>query len=95
MSRVCQTCRRVILHLLSCRYVKPGALTSHFVEAMLLNDFLTVEDLAERWHTTPAGVRQLHQRSAGPRAYRIGRRLLFAVEDVAAWEAGRAERGAA
>ena len=51
--------------------------------------FLTSEELAERWHTTRDGVLQLRHRSAAPRGHRIGRRVLFRLSDVVAFEAER------
>jgi hypothetical protein len=55
------------------------------------NPYLTTEDLAERWHTTSKGVLQLRHRGDGPRGRRIGRRVLFHIDDVEASEASRAD----
>jgi hypothetical protein len=57
--------------------------------------FLTSEELADRHRKTHKGVLQDHYRGVGPRAHKIGRRLLFAIEDVEAWEATRVDEPAA
>jgi excisionase family DNA binding protein len=53
--------------------------------------FLTSEELAERWRTTRDDVLQLRHRGDAPRGHRIGRRVLFRLSDVEAFEAGRAD----
>jgi hypothetical protein len=53
--------------------------------------FLTSDQLAERHHRTTKGVLQDHYRGIGPRAHKIGKRLLFDLVDVEAWEESRAE----
>jgi len=42
-----------------------------------LSEFLTVEELAERWRTTPAGIHNMRHRGNAPRAHRLGKRVLF------------------
>jgi hypothetical protein len=54
--------------------------------------FLTTEQLAERHHRSPKGVLQDHYLGRSPRAHKIGRRLLFDLADVEAWEASRVEQ---
>lgn len=56
--------------------------------------FLSTEELAERWHTTPAGVLNLRHRGDGPRGYRLGRRVLYRLADVVAFEESRADADA-
>ena len=53
--------------------------------------FLTTEEVAERWRTTPKGVLQLRHGGEGPRGHRIGKRVLYRLADVVAWEASRAD----
>ncbi|MDZ7673724.1 MAG: hypothetical protein U5K30_01435 [Acidimicrobiales bacterium] len=53
--------------------------------------FLTTEDLAERWHTTPAGILNQRHRGNAPRGYRLGKRVLFKLTEVEAFEAKRAD----
>jgi hypothetical protein len=53
--------------------------------------FLTTAELAERWRTTTLGVYRLRERGDGPRGHKIGRRVLYRIEDVEAWEATRAD----
>ena len=47
--------------------------------------FLTVEELAEEWRTTPAAIYSMRYRREAPPAYRRGRRLLFDADQAAAW----------
>lgn len=57
-----------------------------------MNTFLTVDDLAVRWHTTPHAVRNMRSKGQLPAATRIGRRLLWDAADVEAFEAERREQ---
>ncbi len=52
-------------------------------------EFLTTEELAARWHTTPAGLHNMRHRSSAPLAVRAGRRLLWRLSEVQAWERAR------
>jgi len=54
-------------------------------------DLITIAELARRWHTTAQGIYAARHRGTGPRAIRVGRRLLFRLSDVLAWEERRAE----
>ena len=45
----------------------------------------TMDDLCRLLHTTPATVHTWRKRGTAPRAYRIGRHLLFAEADVKVW----------
>lgn len=53
--------------------------------------FLTVNELADRWRTTPHAVHCLRHRGDAPPATRIGRQLLFAQSDVEAYEKAKRE----
>lgn len=44
-----------------------------------------MDDLCRKLHTTPATAHTWRKRRTAPKAYRIGRHLLFAEADVAAW----------
>ena len=55
--------------------------------------FLTTEELAKRWHTTPAGVHNQVYRGLGLRSYRIGKRRLYKLADVIEFEETRREHG--
>jgi excisionase family DNA binding protein len=55
------------------------------------SEFLTVEELAERWRTTPGGIHNMRHRGRAPRAHRLGKRVLFRRDDVAVFEASRAD----
>jgi predicted DNA-binding transcriptional regulator AlpA len=52
---------------------------------------ITTAELADRWRTTEQAIYAARYRGACPRAIRVGRRLLFRLEDVEAWEESRAE----
>lgn len=56
-----------------------------------MSPYLTVDDLAERWHSTPHAVRDMRSKGQLPPATRIGKRLLWDVADIEAFEAGRRE----
>ncbi len=45
----------------------------------------TLDELCALVRTTPATVHTWRKRGTGPRAYKVGRHLLFAESDVAAW----------
>lgn len=47
--------------------------------------FMTVEELAELCRTTPATVRYWDYSGTGPKSCKVGRRRLFATEDVESW----------
>lgn len=46
---------------------------------------ITVEELASAHHVTPQAIYNMRHRGVGPRATRIGKRLLFTESDVLAW----------
>ena len=45
----------------------------------------TVEELSEKLHASPETVRSWRKNGTGPRAYKIGRHVLFEEADVRAW----------
>jgi excisionase family DNA binding protein len=53
---------------------------------MEVTEYLTVDDLAERYKTSPETVRYWVFVDKAPRSVKFGRRRLFAREDVEAWE---------
>jgi excisionase family DNA binding protein len=55
--------------------------------------YLTTAELAERLRTSPETIRYWRHIGRGPKSWKPGRLVLYAVEDVEAWEA--AERAAA
>lgn len=55
----------------------------------MAEQYLTVEELAERFRTTPASVHRWIYTGTAPRSLKVGRRRLFAMEDVVAWEQDR------
>jgi hypothetical protein len=63
-------------------------------ESAHASEFLTVEELAERWRTTPCGIHNLRHRGTAPIAHRLGRRTLFRLADVEAFEATRRDETA-
>lgn len=48
-------------------------------------EFFTTEDFAEVVRNTPEGVRYWRHIGKGPRSFRVGRRVLYAREDVEQW----------
>lgn len=53
---------------------------------------LTVEELAVREKTSPATVRYWVHTGTAPRSFRAGKRRLFPLPEVIAWEKARMER---
>jgi excisionase family DNA binding protein len=45
----------------------------------------TVEELCTMLHASPETVRSWRKRGTGPRAYKVGRHVLYAEADVRAW----------
>lgn len=50
---------------------------------------MTQEQLAERWHLSPRTLEQWRWLGKGPRFLKIGARVLYDEEEVAAYEAGQ------
>jgi excisionase family DNA binding protein len=50
-----------------------------------MTKYLTTEEVAEVVRTSPETVRYWRQRGTGPKSFRLGRRVLYAVEDVETW----------
>lgn len=48
--------------------------------------YLTVEEVAERYRTSPATVHKWVHHGNAPRSVRLGKRRLFALRDLIAWE---------
>jgi excisionase family DNA binding protein len=53
---------------------------------------LTVQDVADMLRTTPTGVRRLRERGTLPPAVKVGARVLWREEELAAWLEARRER---
>ncbi|WP_062520245.1 helix-turn-helix domain-containing protein [Demequina silvatica] len=53
--------------------------------------YLTTEELAAKFRTNIDTVRYWRHRGIGPRATKIGRRVLYAASDVARWADERRE----
>lgn len=49
--------------------------------------YLTTEEVAERFRTSPGTVRYWRHVRKGPASFRVGARVLYAVALVEAWEA--------
>ncbi len=45
-------------------------------------DYLTTEEVATTFRTTPETVRYWRHVSKGPKSFKVGRRVLYAREDV-------------
>ena len=55
--------------------------------AMTDHDYLTTEEVAELLRTTPETVRYWKHVKKGPKSFKVGRRVLYAREDVEAFVA--------
>lgn len=53
--------------------------------------YLTIEELAELARVSPNTVRKWRHLNQGPRATKVGGRVIFAQADVDAWLEGQAE----
>ena len=51
-----------------------------------MNDHLTEKDLAARWHIHPITLNHWRWSKRGPRYMKIGRRILYRLEDVKDFE---------
>jgi hypothetical protein len=60
-----------------------------------MEDVLTTEQLAERYHTTPAAVRDWRYKGTGPRFFRSGKRVFYRVASVLMWEKEQEDKQAA
>lgn len=49
--------------------------------------YFTTDDLATRFQASPSTIRYWRHIGKGPGSFRIGRRVLYAIEDVEAYEA--------
>lgn len=48
--------------------------------------YLTTVEVAERFRTSPETVRYWRHVHRGPKSFKVGRRVLYAIEDVELWE---------
>jgi hypothetical protein len=53
--------------------------------------FLTTEQLAERYQTTPGKIHGQRKRGQGPRGIRFGHRILYSLDEVERWESEQAD----
>lgn len=51
-----------------------------------MTQMLTTEEIAERYRTSPSTVRYWRMEGQGPRGVRIGKRVLYDLRDVEAFE---------
>jgi hypothetical protein len=49
--------------------------------------YLTVAELAKRWHTTPNAIYVRRHKRTAPKGWREGRRILISLADIEAHEA--------
>jgi excisionase family DNA binding protein len=47
---------------------------------------LTTEEVAARFRTSPETVRFWRHTGKGPRSWKVGKRVLYSLADVEAWE---------
>lgn len=55
---------------------------------------LTTEELAQRYRTSAETCRYWRHVGKGPKSFKVGRRVLYALEDVEAWERAARTSGA-
>lgn len=51
-----------------------------------MDRYLTTEEVAQRYRTTPPTVRYWRHVGKGPKSWKAGRRVLYAERDLVAWE---------
>lgn len=51
--------------------------------------FLTTAEVADRYRTSPSTIRYWRHMSTGPTGITVGRRTLYAVEELERWERER------
>lgn len=56
--------------------------------------YYTTEDLAKKYRTSLSTIRYWRQIGTGPTGVRVGRRVLYAEHEVAAFDRARAEQEA-
>jgi excisionase family DNA binding protein len=60
-----------------------------------MTKYLTTQEVAEALRTSPETVRYWRHNKTGPKSFKVGRRVLYAVEDVEAFvEEARVKSGA-
>lgn len=60
-----------------------------------MSKYLTTEEVAELCRTSPETVRYWKHVGKGPKSFKLGRRVLYAAEDVEAFVAEARKAGAA
>lgn len=50
-----------------------------------MGTYMTTEEVARLCRTSPESVRFWRHVGKGPKSFKVGRRVLYAVEDVEAW----------
>jgi excisionase family DNA binding protein len=58
---------------------------------MSIPSLMTMEEVADLLHLTPAAIYKARSRGEGPRGYRVGKRVLFTLDDVTDWVCSRRE----
>jgi Helix-turn-helix domain len=53
--------------------------------------WLSTDDLAARYQRSPVSIRQWRHNGTGPRGTRFGKKVLYRLSDVEAWERGKEE----
>ena len=51
--------------------------------------YLTTQEVADRFRTSPESVRYWRHRGTGPQSVKIGRKVLYPAQAVRDWEAQR------
>lgn len=58
-------------------------------ESLSRTPMWTLAELSAKLHTTPRVIHGWRRRGTAPKAYKVGRHLLFEESDIAAWLAER------
>lgn len=58
-------------------------------------NYLTTEEVAQRYRTSPETVRYWRHVGKGPASFKVGRRVLYAHDDVERWERDARKVGSA
>ena len=60
-----------------------------------MTEYLTSDELALRYRTVPGTVRYWRYLGKGPKGIKVGRRVLYALDEVERWEQEKAANDAA
>jgi DNA-binding transcriptional MerR regulator len=59
---------------------------------MTLTTYLTTDEVAQLYRTSPGTVRYWRHIGYGPKGVKVGRRVLYAESDIRAWDLAQASK---